>query len=116
MVYKCHDTFMVRTPAFPLSVARNVLATEKSEVWNYIKKIGIDEYMLEAIFVSSPSLYDAILKIGKDNKKDQATFVSLYKYLLRASSRTTPIGLMATVGLGHFSLDEESYIEKKNND
>lgn len=115
MVYKCHDTFMVRTPAFPLSVARNVLATEKSEVWNYIKKIGIDEYMLEAIFVSSPSLYDAILKIGKDNKKDQATFVSLYKYLLRASSRTTPIGLMATVGLGHFSLDEESYIEKKNN-
>ena len=115
MIYKCHDTFMIRTPAFPLGVAENLYIRDESEVWDYIKKLGLDEYMLEALFVSSPSLYDSILKIGKDDKKDQATFVSLYKYLVRASSRTTPIGLMANVALGHFSFDEESYIEKSDN-
>jgi len=70
--------------------------------------------MLEALYISSPSLYHAILKIGQDDKKDQATFISLYKYLIRASSRTTPFGLMANVALGSFSSDDKSCIEKLN--
>lgn len=70
--------------------------------------------MLEALYISSPSLYHAILKIGQDDKKDQATFISLYKYLIRASSRTTSFGLMANVALGSFSSDDKSCIEKLN--
>ncbi len=112
MTYACHDTFMIRTPALPFNVAENLYTRDESEVWDYIKERGLDEYMLESLFISSPSLYNAILKIGQDKKKDQATFVSLYKYLVRASSRTTPLGLMANVALGNFSSDENVYIEK----
>ena len=114
MTYLCHDIFMIRTPALPLSVAENLYTVDKKEVWNYIKKLGLDEHMLEALYISSPSLYHAILNIGQDDKNDQATFISLYKYLIRTSSRTTPFGLMANVALGSFSSDDKSCIEKLN--
>lgn len=39
MTYLCHDIFMIRTPALPLSVAENLYTVDKKEVWNYIKKI-----------------------------------------------------------------------------
>ncbi len=112
MKYKCHDVFMIRTPALPLCVAEKLYTIDTNNVWNYIKELGLEDFMLEAIFVSSPSLYDAIKKMGKNQKKDKSTLVSLYKYLVRASTRTTPLGLMANVALGKFSSCEDSYIER----
>ncbi|EFK38928.1 hypothetical protein [Peptoniphilus lacrimalis] len=37
MTYLCHDIFMIRTPALPLSVAENLYTVDKKEVWNYKK-------------------------------------------------------------------------------
>ena len=103
MDFKCHDVFMVRTPTLPLHIAKNVYKKDYRKIWEYICSLGLEEFFLEAILISSPTLYSSIKKLGENPKNDDATYISIYKYLLRASARTTPYGLFANVALGEFS-------------
>lgn len=103
MDFKCHDVFMVRTPTLPLHIAKNVYKKDYRKIWEYICSLGLEDFFLEAILISSPTLYSSIKKLGENPKNDDATYISIYKYLLRASARTTPYGLFANVALGEFS-------------
>lgn len=92
MNYSFHPNLIIRNP-------RNPFNTDFNQDFFY-KKIQHDDF-LEAIYLASPSLYDACIrwKEGKitDKKELQKILFSLAKYASRMSSRCTPFGLFAGV-------------------
>ncbi len=104
MNYTCYDIFMIRTPALPINIATDLdEINDYDAILNYLIENKLDNYFKEALQISSYSLYNALHRIGKDRKKDREAYISLYKYLQRASTRATPYGLLANVALGSFS-------------
>ena len=103
-MYSCHSVFMVRTPALPMEVAEKMYGCDYRDIWKYIRDMSLDGYFTESLKIASPSLYEAIKKLGGggDEKRDRATCLSLYKYLIRAATRTTPYGIFAGVALAEF--------------
>lgn len=65
-----------------------------------------EDQFLEALYLSSPVLYEEYLKYRRgelsDPKDIRKMEVSLYKYRLRSSRRCTPFGLFAGLGIGQF--------------
>ena len=111
MKYICHDIFMVRTPMLPIEIGEKLCMDENVNAWKFIVEYGLQSYMQEALTISSPELVAAIGRLGKDKKRDGNTLRSLYKYLLRASMRTTPFGLLANASMGEFSEDASEIIK-----
>lgn len=111
MKYICHDIFMVRTPMLPIEIGKKLCMDENVNAWKFIVEYGLQSYMQEALTISSPELVAAIGRLGKDKKRDGNTLRSLYKYLLRASMRTTPFGLLANASMGEFSEDASEIIK-----
>lgn len=63
-----------------------------------------NDLFLEAIFWSSPILYEQAIKMLQgDNRQRERVRFSLKKYLIRASSRCTPFGLFAGCNLGRIT-------------
>lgn len=115
MKYVCHDFFMIRTPALPVKIASNLdNISEYSDIWDYIVKNDLEGYFKEALQVSSYSLYEALGRVGKDKNKDKEAYISLYKYLQRAATRTTPYGLLANVAIGEFAKAKNEKIIVQN--
>ena len=114
MSYTCHDVFMIRTPALPTHIAKEIYGEKHTDVWEYLKEIKLDIFFTEAMQLSSPSLYQAIEKIDENDEAKSATCLSLYKYLIRSSTRTTPYGLLANVALCEFR-SNASVIERTEN-
>ena len=98
MKYKILDTFSVRTPFNPLETYQKYLVSEdtKEETLNLFEK----DWIKEAIQVSSYSLYSSLVEEKGDPQKLRIGFQN---YLSRMSTRTTPFGFLAGVGLGTFS-------------
>jgi hypothetical protein len=101
--YEISSTFVFRTPLFPFNLLLNVLENlnrSNSEIDTLLKH----KIFAEALFLGSPELYEQIQKWvdGKEfSSKDRNRFFqSIYKYLSRMSSRSTPFGLFAGCGLG----------------
>lgn len=111
MEYICHDLFMIRTPALPVKISRELVNINNyNEILDYVLKNNLEGYFKEALQVSSYSLYEALQRRDNDSKKDKGIYMSLYKYLQRASSRTTPYGLLANVCMGNFTDSDESIV------
>ena len=112
--YCVFDKFVLRTPLFPLSYLGKYL-TEENDAINLIKKIWEIEIIREAIYLSSPDLYNEIVKIyarSKSSKiKTEGLYRTLLKYFIRMSSRTTPFGLFAGVCLGEIGNKTDIYLE-----
>jgi lantibiotic biosynthesis protein len=93
-IYEFHPKFVIRTPANPVFTDFNTA---------YVEHLVTLDNFLEAIYLSSPSLYDACInwKNGKinDEKDLQRLLFSLTKYAIRMSHRCTPFGLFAGVGV-----------------
>lgn len=106
MVYKCNDIFMVRVPMIPIGEYNNISKCENIlECDDYIAK------MSDSLLFSSMSTYVQLqrYKDGKIHKvkKINGLEESLYKYMLRGSTRPTPFGTLAGVGLCEFSLNKK---------
>lgn len=91
-LYYFHDSLILRSPkhSFSTSIDETLL----------LEKIK-DEDFLEAIYIASPSLHNACIKLtnkneGKDKNK---VYLSVAKYLSRMNSRCTPFGLFAGVSV-----------------
>ncbi len=78
--YLPFDKFIFRTPLFPFNRITQFNPT--------------DEIFEEAIFIASPDLYDL------RQRQTPKIIQSLYKYHLRASTRSTPFGLFAACSIG----------------
>ncbi len=102
MKYSCYDTFMIRTPSLPINISEELLKKDM-DIIDYIQEKGLKSFLDEALFYVNHNL------INKISHKSSYDFKStLYKYMIRSSSRPTPYGLFAAVGLGFF--DEKTSI------
>ena len=106
-IYKAITPFMIRTPLKPIDeyfeFFNNTVENEKTE--EYVKELCNDPIFRESILVSSKSLYDTIINFtnGKDIKKREYFFRSIYKYLIRMITRPTPFGLFSGISFGEYS-------------
>ncbi|TAL66620.1 MAG: hypothetical protein EPN88_08130 [Bacteroidetes bacterium] len=101
--YDTYSTFVVRTPLFPFNFLESLLA-EESTLYENLKGIIQRPIVAEALFIASPEFYEQLQKWvnGKeiDAKEKERFFQTIYKYLSRMSSRSTPFGLFAGCGVG----------------
>ncbi len=78
-----------------------------------------DPVFLEALYWSSPQLFNAALKCKEGNikgPKEHKLMQTLKKYLIRASTRCTPYGIYASTGIathGSHELNQKREIERK---
>ena len=87
--FKPLNRFVFRTPLFP------------SNASSYTELIN-DELFREAIYLATPSLYEAL---SKEDSSDFSSLpdkvrISLFKYIIRITCRPTPFGLFAGCGTG----------------
>lgn len=117
MKYECQDHFMIRIPSYPVHIFNKINDENPSELHSTFHKEADEEFFEESILVASQDLYLSIKNTPTSNKKKRHLDSSILKYIIRASTRPTPYGLFAGVGLGNFSdhsrvvVDEESYLK-----
>lgn len=101
--YRYFNHFVLRTPLLPFNFLKELLSTKNiSEAT--LKKICKRKEIQEAIFLASPNLYNKIIKWLnaelKDKRETERLQFSIYKYLARMTSRSTPFGLFAGITIG----------------
>ena len=117
MKYECQNHFMIRIPSFPVHIFNKINDENLSELHSTFHKEADEEFFEESILVASQDLYLSIKNTPTSNKKKRHLDASILKYIIRASTRPTPYGLFAGVGLGNFSdhsrvvIDQESYLK-----
>ncbi|MDR6545831.1 hypothetical protein J2810_001879 [Chryseobacterium rhizosphaerae] len=98
--------YVVRTSLFSLKNFREQL--NKDDISDTeLKEICNDPVFQEAIYLASPNLYDEINKWLRSEKQfspknNQKLKQTILKYYSRMSTRCTPFGLFAGLGLGKF--------------
>jgi len=117
-LYKNTDTFMIRTPVFSTDNYFDFFENNMdcNEIKDKVLEICNDSIFREAILVSSKSLYNTMIDFcdGKEIKKFDYFLKSIYKYLIRMSTRPTPFGLFSGIEFGEYT-DEETSIFYENN-
>lgn len=97
------NEFVLRTPALPFNFINKFINSEEDLVEYYFA----NQLIQEAIYISSPILYNELLKLGngvlKKSNKSKKLIFPLAKYLLRMSSRTIPFGFFAGCSVGKIS-------------
>jgi hypothetical protein len=114
--YQFFDEYVVRTPLF--TYKSFVEKFGKEEISNdELKEICTHPVFLEAIYLASPYLYEEVMQwlLGKNLplKQYQKLKNTILKYYSRMSTRCTPFGLFAGVGLGKFSLETSNIFTNK---
>lgn len=116
MKYKCFDIFAIRSPILPKSYFNRLTSKGTECIFDIYKLSEHKDIIDEAIRVSSKSLFEGLHGNITDEKKKKNIKHSLIKYLTRMSTRPTPYGLFAGVGLGRFEkttniLQTDDYIK-----
>lgn len=117
MKYECQDQFMIRIPSYPVHTFNKIKDEKPSEIHSTFLKKADEEFFEESILVASQDLYLSIKNTPTSNKKKRHLNSSILKYIIRSSTRPTPYGLFAGVGLGNFSdhsrvvIDQENYLK-----
>lgn len=109
MKYKCHDIFVVRSPLLPKKYFEKLSSNGTETIFDLCQ--SKDKNIIEeALKVSSESLCNSLKEMPEDAKKRRNLKHSLVKYITRMSTRPTPYGLFAGVGLGTFG-EKWSYVK-----
>lgn len=111
-LYKCLDSYMVRTPLIPFNKYLDIFRDKNNNLNEYIENMQINE----AILVASKSFYKSLQDVDmKDFEKEKLKYTFL-KYMIRMTARTTPYGLFSGVCLSTFgvksSIDVNSFKNK----
>lgn len=100
------DFYLVRTPLLPLNFLEQFNDISWFQLHDKVKNIFAQPYLLEAIYIASPELYQELLKWQEgrlSGEKEVNKLVSaLFRYLLRMCTRCTPYGLFAGCATGQF--------------
>ena len=112
-MYKIFETYILRTPLFPIDFFLNITRDEEVSD-NQLKEVFQNPLVKESIYLASPILFEEIKKWTEGKKTDDANKIkiSFLKYLSRMSSRSTPFGLFSGCSIGAF--DQQNNIERKN--
>jgi len=110
MNYKHFQKYIIRTPVNPLE---DLINQENINLDFFVDK----KDFLQAVRLSSPSLYNQYEKWSKNklkNKKDnERLLISLLKYYTRSCTRCTPFGLFAGLNIGDISNDTNIILKSK---
>ena len=111
------DFYLLRMPVLPYN---NILMQlQQGDDMEAFKAIIEQPLYQEAIFLASTELYAAMQKWLKDNatiKKDKLN-ASIYKYLVRMATRSTPYGLFAGCAIGNIAATATNIdLEEKRTD
>lgn len=95
-----HDFFVLRRPFLSIDALlefNNEVICQDNLIEGELVRIFSQKEILEAIYLSSPDLYRAFTDLVADQYKGnkKQLYKSLYKYLVRIASRSTPYGLFA---------------------
>lgn len=112
--YQIFSRYNVRIPLFSFFEFKSIFNSTSINFKDLLK----DVIFREAVFLSSPDLYQQIQKWEQGNLTDKQKIkklkFSILKYYTRISTRCTPFGLFATCGVGEFGLDTNIQLNKTN--
>lgn len=109
---------IIRTPLYPyldLFEQNN----ETRDLEGLVRSRLEDPVFLEALYWSSPQLFNAALKLKEGSikgPKENKLLQTLKKYLIRASTRCTPYGIYASTGIatpGSHEVNQKRDMERK---
>jgi len=105
-MYKPFKKIIQRIPLKPINYFKNFL-TKSNDTGNFLNEIINNNIIKEAFYLASPNLHTKIIKLSEgkitDKKEIDKLEQSVYKYISRMSSRSTPFGLFAGVSVGKLS-------------
>ncbi|MBC9929454.1 lantibiotic dehydratase [Chitinophaga qingshengii] len=96
---QAENFYVVRTPLLPVDTAGSLAHPHLAQ---QIQQLLQTPYIREAIYIASPELFRELEK-WEQGQPDDKLLYSLYRYLLRMSSRCTPYGLFAGCATGTIS-------------
>ncbi|MED2604989.1 lantibiotic dehydratase, partial [Bacillus thuringiensis] len=116
MKHQLLNTYMYRKPILTLKEYQELFDSKIStlEYENKIKEIFSDDKLKLAIYISSPTMYEALNRLDSLDAKKKRNFLhGITKFLIRMSTRPTPFGLFAGMGIesinnngkGSFNID-----------
>ncbi len=113
--YQFFDQYIFRSSLFALQDFL-IKADHDCISENELKKICSDPVFMEAIYLASPYLHSQIegwVKSGVNfsSKKQEKLIQTILKYYNRISTRCTPFGLFAGVGLGSFQNKNNEHVD-----
>ncbi len=115
-LFKAADFFMMRTPLYPIDLYKNLFRINELN-YNELNNLFSNEIIIEAINVSSLSLYESMKNsnVCIDNKCNSKIVDSFIKYLIRMSTRTTPYGLFSGINVGFFDDSSDIKLSQQEN-
>lgn len=107
--YQLAPKLLIRSPLLPLKAVLTI--TDE----NQLKQLYKTPLIREALYLASPDFYDESLKWidGKitDKGEGQRIKLTLMRYLIRMSSRSTPFGLFAGFNLAEWGAETNFILE-----
>jgi lantibiotic biosynthesis protein len=109
-LFKDYGKIFVRTPMYSYTS----LFTAPNETKNLDDLVHFrlhDPVFLEALYWSSPQLFEAVLKFKEGEVKgvrEEKLMQTLKKYLIRASTRCTPYGIYAGTAITDIGIQQEN--------
>ncbi|WP_159478099.1 lantibiotic dehydratase [Dyadobacter sp. 3J3] len=102
---KPQDFFVVRRPLLCLDFFfsfQKAVGNDPTAFESYLKLIYSDPLLQHALHLASPALYQQVQRLvnGELQNGKKHLLKTLYKYLIRMSTRCTPFGLFAGYSLG----------------
>ncbi len=108
--YRFFNEFVFRTPTFShQNFIRKLTGSHLSD--QTFNDICSDSAFQEAIYLASPDLYNELKQYlcSSGNHPNKKFRNSIIKYYSRMSSRCTPFGLFAAVGIAKFADDQDQH-------
>ncbi|SDG81631.1 thiopeptide-type bacteriocin biosynthesis domain-containing protein [Chitinophaga filiformis] len=110
------DFYLLRSPLLPVDFLTRFLQLPYATLADEIKQTFTAPYLAEAIYIASPELSNELRKwqqgLLKGEKDVNKLVLSLFRYLLRMSTRCTPYGLFAGCATGAFDKATAIHLEE----
>ena len=98
--YEAGNFFTVRAPLLPFNKYIS-MPEEEEDYIQFLNQIINDKYLREGIKWASPNLYEMIKLFLESNKPlTSNAYKSISNYFIRMTTRPTPFGLFAGIGIG----------------
>jgi len=105
-LYHVANNYMTRMPMLPYQIYDELFSGTEETFEKTLREFCENKLFREAILVASETLYkkmDDYLAGKIENKKKLDDFkISILKYIIRMSTRTTPFGAFSRVGIGEY--------------
>lgn len=109
--------FLLRSPSLPVrTVYKLDSLTTYDELSSAIKNLFKDRETYDSIFYASEELSERVGEWlrSETSSYDEKLLITLYKYLSRMSTRSTPFGMFAGISLGEISGNASSIVLSGN--